>query len=220
MLRVTLAGLALYSPNLPEAAERLLGGFSFGRRPLFNASRYNAAMTAAADNRPKPRRRWLRFSLRTLLVVMLLLGVGFGVLGSMAREAKRQRKVVADLREMGAQFVFSDEEPWMPELLDTGYCRRVNECDLYNTQFADVSPLAELKNLEWLNLSNTQVADVTPLAELKKLEGLYLSDTQVADVTPLAGLKNLRFLDLSHTQVTEDQVNQLQQELPDCTIVR
>ncbi len=32
------------------------------------------------------RRRWLRFSLRTLLVVMLLVGVGLGVLGMMASE--------------------------------------------------------------------------------------------------------------------------------------
>ena len=58
-------------------------------------------MTAQRDE-PKPRRRWLRFSLRTLLVVMLLLGVVFGALGMMANEARRQRKVVADLEELGA----------------------------------------------------------------------------------------------------------------------
>ena len=62
-------------------------------------------MTAPEDT-PKPRRRWLRFSLRTLLVVMLLFGVVFGVLGMMAREARRQRKVVADLEEMGAIVIF------------------------------------------------------------------------------------------------------------------
>ena len=80
-------------------------------------------MTDQPDT-PKPRRRWFRFSLRTLLVVMLLFGVVFGVLAWMANEARRQRKVVADLRDMGAIVSFSDEEPSMPELLDTGYCHR------------------------------------------------------------------------------------------------
>jgi hypothetical protein len=47
------------------------------------------------------------------------------VLGSMANEARRQRKVVADWEEMGAIVTFSDVKVWMPELLDTGYCGRV-----------------------------------------------------------------------------------------------
>ncbi len=79
----------------------------------------------AESNPPKPRRRWLRFSLRTLLAVMLLLGVVFGVLSWMMQEAKRQREVVADLEEKGAWFTFSTEEPSTPELLDIAYCRRV-----------------------------------------------------------------------------------------------
>ena len=207
------------SNGITDAAERLLGGFMLRWHPS-SRPHYNARMTSRDGATPKPRRRWLRFSLRTLLVVMLLLGVLFGVLGSMAQEARRQRKVVADLREMGAQFVFSGEEPSMPELLDIGYCRRVIECHFDNPQVADVTPLAELKNLRWLDLECTQVADVTPLAELKKLEGLDLSGTQVADVTPLAELKNLNVLYLVNTQVTDEQVNDLQQALPDCTIIR
>ena len=164
----------------------------------FNAARYNAAVTAPEDNAPKPRRRWLRFSLWTLLVVMLLLGVVFGVLGIMANEARRQRKVVADLEEMGARIMFSDEEASLPEWLDAGYCNRVTECDLDNTQIADLSPLAELKNLEVLDLSGTRVTDVSPLAELK----------------------SLILLALPGTKVTDQQVNALQQALPNCIIVR
>jgi len=36
----------------------------------------------------------------------------------------------------------------------------------------------------------------------------------------LTGLKNLQFLDLSLTQVGKEQVNELQQALPDCEITR
>ncbi len=65
---------------------------------LNHAASYNSGMTATRSDTPKRRLR-LRFGLRTLLVFMLLMGVVFGVLGSMAYEAKRQRQVVADLRE-------------------------------------------------------------------------------------------------------------------------
>ena len=178
-------------------------------------------MTAAQPDTPKPR-RWFRFSLRTLLIVMLLLGVVFGT-GSMAYEARRQRKVVADLEESGMDVEFSDEEPSMPELLDTGYSGRVISVrthSLFTTSFNDVSPLAAFENLDFLDLSWTQVADVTPLAELENLEVLGLERTQVTDVSPLAGLKNLELLDLSGTNVTDQQVNDLQQALPDCEIIR
>ena len=52
--------------------------------------------------------------------------------------------------------------------------------------------LIEITSLTTLNLWNTQVADVTPLAALTSLTTLNLSNTQVADVTPLAALTSLR----------------------------
>ncbi len=36
-------------------------------------------MTTTAPETPKPRRRWLQFSLRTLMLLMLVLGVGLRV---------------------------------------------------------------------------------------------------------------------------------------------
>jgi hypothetical protein len=35
-------------------------------------------VTATTPTTPKPRRRWLQFSLRTLMVLMLVFGAGFG----------------------------------------------------------------------------------------------------------------------------------------------
>lgn len=176
--------------NSTSTSPAVRWGFFRGRQPVV-AARYNAAVTAP-DNPPKSRRRWLRFSLRTLLVVMLLFGVGFGVLGMMANEARRQRKVVADLIEMGAYVEFSDEHVWLPELMDTGYCRRVKRIHAIGAHFNDASPLAEFKNLESLTLAGSQVSDVSSLAGLKKLEVLILSQTQVADVTPLLEMNNLK----------------------------
>ena len=47
---------------------------------------------------------------------------------------------------------------------------------------------------------------------------LYLYATQVSDLTPLANLKRLQVLNLGHTQVNVEQVQALQQALPNCKI--
>ena len=50
---------------------------------------------------PTPRRRLFRFSLRTLLVVVVLLSVGLGWFAFKMRQAERQRKAVEKIREAG-----------------------------------------------------------------------------------------------------------------------
>ena len=48
-------------------------------------------MTTTAPISPKPRRRWLQFSLRMLLVQVLLISVPLGWLGMKMREAREQQ---------------------------------------------------------------------------------------------------------------------------------
>jgi Leucine-rich repeat (LRR) protein len=52
----------------------------------------------------------------------------------------------------------------------------------------NISPLAGLTALEWLDLSQTRVADLSPLAALPNLKTLRLQDTPAADLAPLADL--------------------------------
>ena len=85
----------------------------------------------------------------------------------------------------------------------------------------DVAPLADLKNIEnirWLNLRDTQVSDLTPLAEADNLPWLCLENTQVSDIAPLAELDNLQWLWLGGARVSDEQVQALQQALPNCNI--
>ena len=60
-------------------------------------------MTSPPD---KPNRRFPRFSLRTLLIVMLVLGAGFGWVVARALE---QRAAVAWVREMGGSVEYDFE---------------------------------------------------------------------------------------------------------------
>jgi len=118
--------------------------------------------------------------------------------------------------------------------------KKLKGLGLYRTQVKDITPSARITSLEQLILGKTQVAELTPLAELKNLQNLDLNRTQVSDLTPLAGLQALRWLNLDHTQVkdvmllaglknltsvslnatpvSKEQVESLQQALPNCRI--
>jgi len=70
----------------------------------------------------------------------------------------------------------------------------------YRSRFVlDLSPLANLTNLEDLHINTWQVSvwDISPLANLKKLENLTLSYIENNDISPLAGLTALKNLSIS-----------------------
>src|SRR5262245_15433970 len=49
-----------------------------------------------------PKRRWSRFSLRTLLVLVSIASAGFGWLGVKVRQAQQQREAVKAIQNLGA----------------------------------------------------------------------------------------------------------------------
>jgi hypothetical protein len=48
-------------------------------------------MITAPTTAPKPRRRWLQYSLRGLMVLVLAIGCGLGWLGMKVKQAGEQR---------------------------------------------------------------------------------------------------------------------------------
>ena len=155
----------------------------------------------------KPKRRFLRFSLRTLLLFMLVVCVA---VGWKFERVRKQREAVAWVHEMGGTVYYDFEfgggfsvelaaEPRGPEWLRKWLGRDF---------FDDVA---------YVDLRGTQVSDVTALAKLTKLKRLNLSNTQVSDVTPLAKL-TLTWLYLDRTQVSEQAIDQLKRALPQCVI--
>jgi len=67
----------------------------------------------------------------------------------------------------------------------------------------DITPLADLNELAFLDLTRTNVTDVSPLANLTSLETLSLYYSDVDDITPLAGLTGLRTLNLRGSNVLD-----------------
>ena len=63
----------------------------------------------------------------------------------------------------------------------------------------DFSPLARMRGLTFLDLEDTNIGDLTPIAELPELETLWLRHCEnVTDLAPLSALGNLRKLFIAH----------------------
>ena len=59
----------------------------------------------------------------------------------------------------------------------------------------DFSPLARMRGLTFLDLEDTNIGDLTPIAEMPELETLWLRDCEnVTDLAPLGALRRLREL--------------------------
>ena len=170
----------------------------------------------------KPKRRWYRCSLRTLLFGLLLLS-GCGpskeqqaVDGDQALHAtdpeKRQRAAIAAIEKLGGDVGVDDADA-------------VRTIDLCNTQIIDagLEHLEELTDLKWLDLSGTQLTDagLSHLKGLNNLQELWLSTTQIsnAGLTHLKSLTKPKLLEVRRTQVSEDRAMNLRSTLPDCILL-
>jgi internalin A len=60
---------------------------------------------------------------------------------------------------------------------------------------SDISPLASMNNLCWLNLANNQIGEILPPVNLTGLGTLILDNNQISDISPLIYLSCLTWLD-------------------------
>ena len=152
-------------------------------------------MSEQAD-KPKHKRRWFRFRLRTLLIAMLLLGVGMGLVGMRLVKYRRANAAVEWIKDAGGRagnHYVAKESNWWEQIFHDDFVDSVNFAILNGAQVSDLSPLRELTQLQVLYLLNdTQVSDLSPLRELIQLQVLYLQGTQVSDLTPLKKMKGVK----------------------------
>ncbi|MEK6238140.1 MAG: hypothetical protein N2C14_25790 [Planctomycetales bacterium] len=172
-----------------------------------------------SPDQPKPTtRRWLTYSLRSLVALMFLACVGFTWLGYVWRAKQKERAAVAALEKLGAtvdyDYHFAEDgfplasrpDPpgpaWQRALLGDDWFAAPHCVFCWGEPFTD--------------------ADLVHLRELKQLQWLYLHDTQVTDagLIHLCELKQLRELVLQGTQVTGEGVTDLKKALPKCEIIR
>lgn len=197
----------------------------------------------------KPKRRWLRFSLRTFLIVVTIFCVW---LGWYVYRAERQREVVRWVLENGGEvsydYEFSsdgyrlvDSQPpvptWLDSMLGVDYFSSIAGVSL-PMPVTDLKPLASLSSLKKLKLFAASENDLTPLSKLTNLKRLFLVvKTPVTDLRPLASLSSLEHLRLLATPDSDmtnftkpvglrtttfsyEEIEKLKQALPNCCINR
>ncbi len=157
----------------------------------------DAGMTDQAKPVSRPWRRFLRFSVRGLIVLMLAMGAG---LGWLVRGARIQREAVAAITKAGGTVVYNWNEdtspfspagkPWAPGWL---------------VKFIGVHYFGHVTGVDFYDNASTD-AGLVHLKRLNKLSRLHLAGTQLTDagLVHLHGLTNLSHLDLSYTKVSDD----------------
>jgi len=186
-------------------------------------------LSGMTTDSPKPRRRWLQFSLRTLFVVVTVFCVWMGITANRARDQRLAVEAIEALggtiryeyqgdydyvviTNTGVQTGRSPVPPgpeWLRGLIGDEFFFSVSKIELGGTKADDASltaigRLADMKNL---NLRYNQVTDagLEHLIGLTNLESLTLDGTQITDagLVHLQRLTNLLMLNLCETQITD-----------------
>ncbi len=91
---------------------------------------------------------------------------------------------------------------------------------LADNELTDLSPLAKLPHLHYLEFFVNSVTDLTPLASCKQLVDLNISYNHgLSDITPLLDLPKLERLWLESTAVSQADVDLLRATYPNATII-
>ncbi len=80
---------------------------------------------------------------------------------------------------------------------------KVTELKIWGRMLKDISPIAQLKSLEILDLSKNRITDISPLKNLDKLTTINLSDNKVSDLTSIMKLEKLTSLVLSTNEISD-----------------
>ena len=179
---------------------------------------------------PNPKRRRLRFSLRSLLISFSVVCVVLGWIGWRMEWARRDQSVLADLRGrgVGASFVgFDMSQHWAPDWLKQPwvfihFCS-INRLEITSLPHIADSALPELSRLPKLRLLKIESDLITDeglkhLAAFKDLQILGVSSPQLTDdgILFLSQFQQLEELAIEGSQLTPEGIERLQQALPHC----
>jgi hypothetical protein len=191
------------------------------RRPV-------AADNAAMEGAPKRKRRWFQFSLRALMILTLLVGMGMAVwIVPLKKRADRQRTAVAEILKDGGNVDYDygpqQKEPpgpvWLRKLLGDDFFATVDGVTVRtDAGMRQLDDLPQLLNVRVLPAGSIGAAPekltdagITHLEGLTRLATLQLQHTAMTDagVASFKGLTELNILELDYTNLTDSGLAQL-----------
>ena len=177
----------------------------------------------------KPRRRWLRFSLKSIGVIATILCIWLGLVSS---QAQRQQRAVTRFLALGGKVTFdyqlnSDRNRWglngqivpafVRELIGEDYFRTVAIVDLSNASDAvndDLKLLQGLPSVQEVSLNGVnRITDdgLVYLAGLNGLKDLSLKRANIegSGLRHLRSLHNLEQLSLDNVSLIDEDLDHL-----------
>lgn len=177
-------------------------------------------------------RRWLRFSLRGLLLLVVVVACLGAWLGAHIRRARQEQRIIAELTAEHGQSLnlivanpfdadddgampmfFEGGPPWLTKLLGADIFRATTALTCYAPGNSFSSAVDEDGKFFWQRtylrgVSTEQLGLIAKLSHLNylQLESNPIDDTGVAQIVKL---RRLRTLNLSHTAITDAAVETL-----------
>lgn len=163
---------------------------------------------------PRKSRRWLQFSLASLLIIVTIVGL---LLAPIVNRVQQQSQLVARIEALGGEVTFDETVPpaaWLLRRLGDDYFRTVRGVSLRSCGATDplLAEMAELESLavslELLDLCDSQITDagLPHIAAFRRLKALDIGFNPITNggLQRLAPLDELLYLGLDVTEVTDD----------------
>jgi len=168
------------------------------RRPDCSLGHMQAQCAHPESSHSKHRRRWLRFSMRTLLLFMLAAAVFSAWLGKNVVRSHIQRPIIARIAAAGGSSYYDYQV--QPGYVDAS--KAPPGSFIVRAIFGD--DIFATVNVVFLNAPSTTDADVTQLHELSDLLDVSLRGSGVTDkcVDDLVRIRHLRSFGLNNTSIT------------------
>ena len=181
-----------------------------------------------------PHRRWYQFSLRALMVLVVVVAVPCGWLKWKLDHKQRERAALAEVGRVGGNFNYDWQyggqsgpagPAWLRKFLGDDFFSSVVLLQIGGYHITDdwLVHLESLPGVVHVYLKCDRITDAG-LGHLRglKLRELSIGGSKVTDagLVHLRGQTGLEYLNLSDTAVTDAGAANLQQALPNCRIVR
>ncbi len=226
LTRAGFRGLRPVDPSVPQAeargtkctdtinASRETGFSGCTHQPL-DSSRLVSDAGGMETPRKRPWWRYMRLSVRGLILVILAVG---GCLGWWLERARVQRKAVAAIRAAGGWITYEWDVPgalsapgwrqWVAEHVDVDLTSNIVRASLSpSCGDSELALVAQFDRLESLDVRGANVTDagMASLRRLTRLRSLYLADGPITDaaLVHLEALTGLEILSLNRTPVTD-----------------
>ncbi|HEX5443252.1 MAG TPA: leucine-rich repeat domain-containing protein [Pirellulales bacterium] len=160
---------------------------------------------AAKSTRSVPLACFMRCGAMQLKSVFVLSALACCCACSPSGKQRAARQAGAENEEADAMTdnPYAITEAKLRQAIDAARKNHEKSLSIHGDGVVDLTPLAELPDLESLELSCGDISDYRPLASLLNLKRLVLISDQHSDLRPLAALQNLETLSVTDGRVTD-----------------